>query len=233
MVRLSTLLFAFAVPIGLASGPAVASPLYYATGVYADPGSMPSANGSSLRYRPSNAVGDGADGNFWSGGIGGLTVLEFDLPGTFNGTVSVVEKTTSCVTPGGNCGGYDESANIYAFDLPAGFVADGTINGETTYDLSALMSDLLAGNIGVLLGQVVNGDAQSAYELALSGAYRYIAVLDTSDGHPSTDGFDIVSVRVTQIAPLVTQVPEPATLLLAGGGLMAVGLMRRRRKKKS
>ncbi|WP_116133658.1 hypothetical protein [Tropicimonas sp. IMCC34043] len=148
--------------------------------------------GTPGRSDIANALG-ATDGSFLSLGLGGTAIFEFGTDFTSPG--AVVEVTF------GNVGGYPESVAVFV--------------GNSYNNYGDVLSWQSAGVLS-------NADAQSGGAIAFSGNWKYLALVDTTSGGPSTDGFDVDSVGVSAV-PL----PAGGLLLLSGLGIAA---LRRRRK---
>ena len=196
-------------------------------------GGLPTDGTATNRYRPSNALG-ADDGDFWSPGLGGVSIFAFGPP-----TPSIVfdplviEVTGSCAgeDSAGGCtgGGHDERADVWTLTgseftsvFGAGPSSDGTLNGEDIFDLSAF-----DGTTGTKLGEILNGDSVapsgSSQTFLASSPFEYLVIVDDSVGfgdENSRDGFDIAEVKASVV-------PLPPGVLLLGLGLAGIGGVRK------
>ena len=150
-----------------------------------------------------NALG-AEDGTFLSLGLGGAAVFSFGQ--LFTGPAAILEVTWNTRV------GFLESARVYVgniFDTRA-----GAFRPDDFTDL----------------GTITNQSASNV--LSFNGAYRYLAIVDTSPRRGKRDGFDIDSVSVTSLpaSASMTPVPLPASGLLLGAGLLALYASRRVRR---
>ncbi len=154
------------------------------------------------RGNGANALG-AADGKFLSLGLGGAAVFSFGQ--AFVGPASFLEVTF------GKRAGYVERAVIYVGNV---FTA-----GSTTFDASAFTR----------VGEISN--ATEAASLSFDGAYRFLAMVDTSPRKKGRDGYDIDAITVTAapVAATLSAVPLPASAFFLLGGLGVLGMARRRR----
>ena len=157
---------------------------------------------AASRTDSNNALGE-PDGNFLSIGLGGIAAFDFGV--SFDATAIVFETTW------GNRDNYPEYANVYVGDTFSLDPGDYTFVGLIRNDVDQIMIDL-TGTPGNPFQYVLVQDATEQY-----GGFTQFS------GNPA-DGFDIDAVAV---AP----VPEPATVLLFGVGL--IGLAGFGRKKYS
>lgn len=234
--------------------------IQYAAKTFADPGVYEvtaAATTNTNRYLPSNAVGDpssraiftvGSDTFpvFWSLGLGGISLFEFDP--TVGGTTAesaIIEATAGCnsVNGAGECQSYPESAEVWAIGKNeiVDFSNTSTLNSQTVYDFGGLK--LGPGNVGVKLGDATNGTAQGVGQpfgltsaLAQLGMIKYIAVVDTTEaksaGGKSTDGFDVVAVKITTVeVGAEGAVPVPAALPLFATAMAGLGFLGWRKRK--
>ncbi|MBB4314355.1 VPLPA-CTERM sorting domain-containing protein [Roseospira marina] len=158
-------------------------------------------------------------GDFLSLGRGGWAVMDFGAERTGSGLV--IETTYNCTdTPSGECT-YGESAKVFAaldWDGTYAATADGAnplggaMEGSTT---------TYSGADWTYVAAVPNGDAQTGFTFDIPGPFRFLAIVDTTTGTKSKDGFDIDKVAVT---------PLPAALwflVTAIGGLTGVRWLRK------
>jgi len=203
---------------------------YYASSVFADPGSLSGrADSNTGRDNPSNALG-APNGDFYSMGLGGMALFGFSPATTFDQDVLLIETTNgSCsVQPDGSCQQYPEAVEVYLINTPLVLSDDGGTHGpggEATYDLSSLV-------LGSLIATVGNGDADApGYSIdisGLAGPFYYVLLKDISAslGSISKDGFDVAAISVSVV-------PLPAALPLYGAGIAVMGFIGWRRKRKA
>lgn len=199
---------------------------------YATSGAWQAAGGVTVGYfwngELSNALGapdtndvniqDGNLGNdsFLSLGRGGAAVFDFGVD--FSGVASIYETT---LNRGLNLG---EKAEVYAAESSFDFTSFAISFAADTSGGDAVRS-LLSGTGFEKVADLTNNEHEST--ITLTGTYRYMLILDTT-GSTGGDGFDIDAIGVTA-AP----VPEPATVLLLGCGLIGLaGLGRKRLSRK-
>ena len=177
----------------------------YATDIRWDNGTGATPSDSIARYNQASALG-APDNTFLSLGLGGLAV--FDFGSKFSAAAIIFETTY------GTRENYPESANVYVTDSSFDFSALNSGNGAATLSTTGF----------TLIGGITNLSESSELDLStFGGPFRYILVEDTTNGGPSTDGFDVNAVGV---AP----VPEPATFILLGSGLAGLAFYRRKKK---
>lgn len=165
------------------------------------------------RNNPGNALGApdqvGTNGaGFFSLGNGQAAVFGFGT--SFGLEATIFEVTFNCsLTNTGECS-FRESVDVYAF------------NGEyDPFDTTFGLSDLLS--LGFTFqASVPNGQASTdgGATVAISGPFRYLALVDTSK--QAGDGFDIDAVSVSAV-------PLPASGLFLMGALGGLAFLRRRR----
>jgi PEP-CTERM motif len=151
------------------------------------------------------------------------------------GTVvsQVATSTSVTATTYANGATYQGSSgnyiNLYQVDfsnlnltLRAGTYAFG-VSGPTDPAVSGLNTPFLSASNGLLSGSTQTGSDGYVYGYTSTGA------MDTADGYPwaSIGGWDKSSDINVQV--FGTNVPEPASMLLIGTGVAALGVVRRRR----
>ncbi len=154
---------------------------------------------------------DQADGKFFSLGLGNFAIFDFGAPFSVEGLI--IEVTNGCngaQKSDGTCN-YTETAKIFGLSASQ-FNPNDTLAG---FDVT----------VGDLIADVPNGLAQNGLTFDIAGAYRWLAVLDTSPVAAGRDGFDIDRIGVA-VAP----VPVPAAAGLFAAAFALLGALRLRRR---
>jgi len=194
----------------IAAATPVQAATIFATGVdWSDNGTVPSSNN---RDNPLNALG-GVNGTFLALGLTnqdgsnpGFAVFDFGQMFA-SGTVDIWETTFNCQPQANGSCSWAESARVY-FGTDYAF-------GSNNY--SDIMDDF------TFAGELFNADAQNGGSLLINQAFRYIAVVDSTQanfaGGRSTEGFDIDAIGISSFAEF-SQVPLPTAAFLMAPALL-------------
>lgn len=160
----------------------------------------------------------------------GLTVLQDNtlvIGGGLSNVMAFVDPTTGAVTSSFALANQVFGLASNGVDRLYGLRINGVID---TYDLAGnLLGSLATGIPGTTLGLtatptgfIVSATGSTIYEVDLTGA-----ILNSFAGPGSfTEGLDLPSIQV------VSEVPEPGSMLMLGSGLAAMALRRRRRAQR-
>lgn len=190
-----------------------------------------------IRYDASYSGGNGPFDTNYTNPVAALGAPDYSSP---NGSVSLGSGgilqllfTNNALTNSGNS---DEDLHVFEIGPD---VEDTFVAVRPTADTYNLLSPLYSPDqngffsVGKVFGATSSIDIDSFFTGFTSGALLFDAVQLIDDpnegdsGANATVGADIDAVGAIASAPPVNQVPEPGTLVLLTGGLIAMGTFRR------